>query len=365
MRSRSALAMAIMGVAVTGTSHADFKYTQQSKMTGGALAGVTKSLGVFSKSAREANAPQLSTTMVRGNRMRTENSTGTVEIIDLDGRRFIHVDTAKKTYSIQTFDQFKQQMVQAQEKAKAEQTKSVAKHDDPKNVTMVPKIDVHETGETRTIMSLPAKQVKMRIDMLLQSTDPKTEADLEKSNSSFWMSADAWYGTIPGYEEVRSFYIKMSKELDWLPSSMGMANPQMSEAAKEMRINETKMDGMPLVEFTSFGMAGDAHPADGAAASAPQQPAPSSSDNSTPTNPKDAIAKQLGGLFGKKKKQQDDSSAKTTSNGVPQPASPPGSLMDVSSEVVSYSKEPLDSSLFDVPAGFTQVQPVASDAEKK
>jgi hypothetical protein len=254
MRFRSMLAMAAVTVAVTGTSRADFKYTQQSKMTGGARVGVTKTLGVFSKSARQATEPQLSTTMIHGNRMRTEPAAGTVEIIDLDGKRFIHIDTAKKVYWVQTFEQFKQQMEQAQEKIKAEQAKAAAKHGDAQSVTVVPKFDVQATGATRTVMNIPAKEMKMRVDMLFKSTDPKTEADLEKSNASYWMTADSWYGSIPGYDEMRQFYQKMAKELGWLPGSMGMANPQMTQAAEEFRKNAIKMDGMPLVQCTSMGM---------------------------------------------------------------------------------------------------------------
>lgn len=386
MRVRSIVTVLAVTILAAGTSRADFKYTQQSKVTGGALVGVTKTLGVFSKSARQATEPQLSTTMVHGNRLRTENATGTVEIVDLDGKRFIHIDPAKKTYWIQTFDQLKQQIEQAREKAQAEQAKEAAKHDNPQNVTMVPKFDVQATGQTRTVLNIPAKEMKMRVDMLFKSTDPKTEADLEKSNASTWMTADAWYGTIPGYDEVRQFYIRMSKELDWLPGSIGMSNPQMSQAADEFRKNAIKMDGMPLLEYTSFGMsatgqAGQNASGQGASgqessgqgstqqASQPQSQnsQTSSSDNSTPTNTKDAITKSLGGLFKKKQQQQqqsDSANANTTSGAnassganAPPPAPVAGSLMDVTIEVTSYSRDSLDASLFDVPAGYTQAMP--------
>jgi hypothetical protein len=371
MRIRSVLAIAAVSVLTAGTSRADFKYTQQSKMTGGALAGVTKTLGVFSKSARQANEAQISTTMIRGNRLRTEHATGDVEIIDLDERRFIHIDNAKKTYTIQTFDQLKQQIADAQEKAKAEQTKAVAKKDDPQKVTMVPKFDMQATGQTRPVMNIPAKEVKMRVDMLFQSTDPKTQADLEKSNASYWMTSDAWYGTIPGYDEVRQFYMKMAKELNWLPGSMGMANPQMTQAADEFRKNAVKMDGMPLVQFTSFGMASNGQAGQGTGApDTQQQPPPSTTDNSTPTNPKEAIAKSIGGLFGKKKQQQqqqqNDSNANAPTSSVPPPPPVPGSLMDMTIEVTSYSKDSLDASLFNIPDGYTQIQPqVPKDSSTK
>lgn len=363
MRLRSMMIVLAVTIAATGTSWADFKYTQQSKVTGGALVGVTKTLGVFSKNARQVTEPQLSTTMVRGNQMRTEHSAGTVEIIDLDGKRFIHIDTAKKSYWIQTFDQLKQQIEQAREKVKEDQTKAAAKHDDAQSVTMVPKVDVQATGQTRTILTVPAKEVKMRVDMLFQSTDPKTQADLEKSNASFWFTGDSWYGTISGYEEVRQFYLKMAKDLDWLPGSMGMANPQMTQASEEFRKNSLKMDGMPLVEYSSFGMAsngqsGQTGDTQSANQTQPPPAQPSSNSDSTPTNPRDAITKGIGGLFKKKQQQQqaDSTSAAATS----QPASPPGSMMDVTTEVTSYSKDSLDASLFDVPAGYTQMQPETS-----
>jgi len=64
------------------------------------------------------------------------------------------------------------------------------------------------------------------------------------------------------------------------------------------------------------------------------------------------MAKSLGGLFGKKKKQ-DDTADLNSQN--PPPPSTPGSLMEMTIEVNSFSDSSLDSSLFDVPAGYTRV----------
>ena len=351
-------------VLMVGTSRADFKYTQQSKVTGGTLASVSKSLGVFSKSARQATAPQTTTTMIHGNRLRIEDSTGMVEIIDLDARRFVHIDTAKRTYTIQTFEQLKQQIAQAQEKMKEDQAKTVAKHDDPQTMTMVPKFDMQATGATHPVLDLPAKEMKMRVDLLFKSTDPKTEADLEKSNMSTWMTSDSWYGTVPGYEELRAFYMKMSKELNWLPGSIGMANPQMGPAMDEFKKNAIKMDGMPLLQYTSFGLAANGQ--DAQSTDQPAQPPAQSSDNSVPTSASGAIAKGLGGLFAKKKQQQADkeAAANAASTNPPPPPPVPGSLMDMTIEVTSYSKDSLDASLFELPVGYTQVQP-AQPADTK
>lgn len=362
MRYGSAIAVGMVILAGVGTSRADFKYTQQSKVTGGSLAGITKKLGVFSKSARQANEPQSTTTMVRGNRMRTEHSTGTIEIIDLDARRFIHIDSAKKTYNVETFDQLKQQIAQTQAKATQEETHTTAKQDDKSNVTVVPKFDMRATGATHDVIGLPSKEMTMRIDLKFQSTDPKTEADLEKSNATTWMTSDSWYGTVPGYEELRAFYMKMAKEMNWLPESMGMGagNPQMAQAMTEFRKNSIKMDGMPLLEYTSFGMSAQGQDS---SVEAQQNTQADASKNNPPTSASDAIAKGLGGLFAKKKQKQADSenTAAANSNVPPPPPPVPGSLMDTTIEVTSYSKDSLDAALFEVPAGYTQVQPGSND----
>ena len=62
----------------------------------------------------------------------------------------------------------------------------------------------------------------MRVDMLLQSTDPKTQEDLEKIDASFWMEwrCLGWQDHF-GYDEMQRFYVKMAKELEWLPGRWG------------------------------------------------------------------------------------------------------------------------------------------------
>ena len=247
-------------IAGVGVCHADFKYTQSSKMTGGSLIGMTKALGVFSKSARQINEPQLSTIMVKGNRMRSEHANGQVQIIDLDGRRFINIDATKKTYSTMTFEEFKAAMQKAQERAKEEQAKEQAKETktpEASNVTIVPKFTAEDTGATKTVLDLPTKEVKWRLAMEFQSTDPKVQQ--QGQSGAMTMNSDAWVASsVPGSDELHQFYTRMSKELDWLPSMMGgMAagmNMQMGSAATEFQKQMAQMKGMPLLQNVSFGM---------------------------------------------------------------------------------------------------------------
>ena len=90
-----------------GISRADFKYTQSSKVTGGAMAGMMKLAGAFSKQARE---PIVTTEYLKGHKMRRDSSDGHSTIIDLDGRQIIEIDNKKRTYSVMTFDEMWQAM---------------------------------------------------------------------------------------------------------------------------------------------------------------------------------------------------------------------------------------------------------------
>jgi hypothetical protein len=95
-------------------------------------------------------------------------------------------------------------------------------------------------------------------------------------------------------------------------------------------------------------------------------PPQNSSDNNSPTSAKDAIGKSLGGMFGgfgKKKKQDQQADSAASANGAtaatsvpPPPAPVKGSMMDMAIQITSYSNGSLDSDLFDIPVGYTQVQ---------
>jgi hypothetical protein len=354
---------AVLLSALSGLGHADFQYSQQSKMTGGALLQMTQTLGKFSKNMRQANQPQTSTTMVKGNRMRKEHSNGTVEIIDLEGRRFIHIDSIKKQYSITTFDDFKAAMQRAQERAKEQQQQQMAKDPQAQNVKITPKFDAQVTGATRDILGLTTNETKMKMEMEIQGTDPQTQ---QTQSGSYLVTSDAWMApSVPGYDEVRDFQVKLAKELDWLPGTVGgmmgmnMGNPQVGSAMEEFRKNAATLKGMPMFETVRMGMAGTAPQAKNPPAdSSPQSPPPEPTQNtSVPTSPSAAVGQSLSNVFGgwKKKKQQDQQqqpAAQDTSASAGQP----GSLLEMTMEVTSFSTAALDSGLFDVPAGYAQVE---------
>jgi hypothetical protein len=347
-------------ILATLPAYGDFKYTESSKMTGGAMAGLTKFAGAFSKQARQGMQPTQTTTYVKGNMMRRDQADGHIQIIDLDGRRIISIDNQKRTYWIMTFEQMKAALEQARQNVQSEKA-SRPQGEQPANIQMTPKVEVTPTGKTATILNLPANEVLMRIDMEMQSTDPKTQGQ----SASMWVKSNSWITpNIPGYEELTAFNQKLAKELAWAPGQIMGGSPQMSQGMAQLRQNAGALKGFPLVQYVSMGMAANGQTApQGGEAQQTQSPSTGSQSSAQINNPGDAIAKGLGGMlggFGRKKKQQDQSaqggSGGDTAGLPPAPLATPGSFMDLTVQVTGYSSDALDAALFAIPSGYTQVQ---------
>jgi hypothetical protein len=313
---------------------ADFQYTEITKITGGAAAGAMKFAGVFSKDARQATQGATSTISFKGNKMRREDSMGQIEIIDLDARRITQIDTKKKTYSTITFDEMRARMEEARKKAAAEQAKR--NKEQASQVKITPKVTITPGAGSKKILDYNAKETKMRVDMEMTSDDPKAKGQ----TATMWVDSDSYIAPVKGYDEVKHFYQRMAKELDWLPGTLLGANPQIAPAMVEYRKSATALNGMPLFSLVSVGMAGQP--------GAPQQT--SHDDQKSSGNP---ITSGIGGLFGKKKKK-DDAAQDDKSNAKPTGAA--GSLMDTTSEVTSVSTSAVDANLFKIPDGYKQVE---------
>ncbi len=362
MRS-PAILLALFFAAGSVSALADFKYTQSAKMTGGAMAGAMKVIGAFSKQARE---PMVTTTSYKGSRMRTDQPEGRVQIIDLEGRRIINIDTQKHTYSFITFDEMRDAMARAKQRA-AE--KAPNKQQNP-NVKIVPKFQVTPTDNTKVLLDKTTKEVKVRLDMEMQSEDPNQKAQ----SATMYMTSDSWIApSVPGSEDVQQFGAKMAQELDWAPGALFGESPQMQDAMAEFRKNASALKGFPLEQLVSFGMEGTGQ---GAATTGGQTQGGggttatsggTQSGGETQSSGGGGLLgglgkKSLGGMlggFGKKKQTQESSttgSGGTSGGTTAQSGANSASLMDVDSVVTSFSNDSLDPSLFEIPAGYTEIK---------
>ena len=109
------------------------------------------------------------------------------------------------------------------------------------------------------------------------------------------VNSDAYIAPVKGWEEMKRFYNKMAKELDWVPGAMFGGDAQISQPMVGYRKSTANLNGMPLVSYVSVGIG----PNPGTTGqSAQASPSPEKKEGNV-------ISKGIGGMlggFGKKNK---------------------------------------------------------------
>lgn len=333
---------------------ADFSYEQTSKITGGMIAGMMKFVGTFSKQVRE---PMIVTVAVRGDRM-VNLSARHASIIDLDKETLTSVDFDKKQYSVMTFAEMKQMLDQMSENMKNSK--------DADKVNMDFNVSVKDTGATRQIAGFNTHEVIMSFE--IQGTDAKSG-----QKGGLAVTADMWIAPkVSGFEEIADFHKRMAQKLNWTPSEgmtgMMQSRPELLKGMAQIYKESAKLNGMPVYQVIKMGGKMEGQPQGQNSLPPQQQPAPRTSGDSQQDRPTvsgavgGALAGRLGlGGFGRRKKQQQDEPPQTTDqaaaneNAQP-PADASGVLMEMTTELSSFSAAPVDSAKFEVPAGFRRVE---------
>jgi hypothetical protein len=357
-----ALAVAL---AVPSAAFADYTYQETTQITGGSIVSMIKMAGMLSSQARKAGDPVVSSIYLKGNRM-ARVSADSVEVIDLDQQTVTHVDLLKKTYTVITFQQMKDMVAKARQQMQQQPAATPQPTAPPpdNNVQMSFDVKVRETGATKLVSGLDAKEAIMT--MTMNATDKTTQ-----QTGAMAVTNDLWLvPEIPGYGQIGEFYQRMGKEMGSMTAGVGLdlskmlaQNPGATQALADMGKEMRKIKGVPVLQVMRMGTTLNGQPLP-AASEAPLPP-----DN-TPAMPSGSdIAKQsaasaltsaLGGLggfggFGHKK------------HAAPPPADPPADssaaatptsavLMESRTEISSFSSASVDPSHFDVPAGFKQIQ---------
>ena len=331
-------------------AHADFTYQETTQITGGSIVGMMKLAGTFSKQARQANEPIVSTVYVRGNRMARINK-DTSEIIDLDAETVTVIDNQKKQYTTMTFAQMRAQVDAAVAKAKAQQAKQQAAaptDNTAQQVDLKFNVKVRNTDATRDVAGMNAKEAIMT--MTMDATDQKSgQTGSLAITNDMYLASD-----IPGYDEVRDFYKRYAQKMGTVMS--GTINPQMfaamgqpaaGQGIADMVKEMSKLKGVPVLQIMRMGttLNGDPLPAASEAALPTGPPTPSAGDIA-----KAAVMNSLPfGGFGRKKKQEDPPPAANAAQATS------AVLVESTTQVSQCSTTSVDASQFNPPAGYKQV----------
>ncbi|HEY2039188.1 MAG TPA: hypothetical protein VGG95_05960 [Edaphobacter sp.] len=336
--------------------YADFSYTETTQITGGAIVGMMKMAGVFSKQARQAGEPIVSTVMIQGNRMVRSNAMRT-EIVDLDHETVTTIDHTRKQYTTMTFEQMRQQIDATIKKAKEQQ--GADQQQAPADTDLSFEVKVRNTGATKDVAGVSASE--SILSMAMNATDKKSG-----EKGSLAITNDMWLAPeVAGYEEVREFQKRFAEKLGTvfgesinpaLLASQPGAGKAMADMVKEM----SKLKGIPVMQVMRMGTTANGEPLPAAS----ETPLPASSSPATPSagqiakdSATSAITSSLGlgglGGFGRKKKAADPPPAPAENDQTQGPAV----LVESNTQMSNFSQASVDASKFEIPAGYTRVEP--------
>jgi hypothetical protein len=344
-------------------SFADFQYTETTSITGGSIVGMMKMAGTFSKQARQANEPITTTVIVKGNRMVRVNPTYT-EIVDLDKETVTNIDMQKKTYTVMTFQQIKQQMEAAAAKAREQQSKAkqepTPQQPPPDPTTKLNfKVNVRNTEKTKDVAGLNAAESILTMTMEAQDTKTGNSGNMAITNDMWMVPA------VPGYDEVRDFEVRYAKKMGTVFSgavssaTLASMQPASGEGMAEMVKEMSKLKGTPVLQVMRMGTTTNGQPLPAAS----EAPLPESNSPQMPSagqvakeSVASSISSKLGGFGGFGHKKKDDTPPPDQKPADPQAQPQAAVLMESKTEMTSFSRGPVDVSKFEVPAGFKQVE---------
>ena len=320
---------------------ADFSYEQRSQVTGGAMAGMMKLAGAFSKKLRE---PMSTWTYVKGNKIAHVTGANT-QLYDIDAETITSIDHEKKTYSVITFAQ----MQEAFAKLRGDMKKEAPEVD-----TQL-KVDVQETGRKKQLAGTTASEMLISFIYEMKDKKGKESAEMETQSSS-WLATN-----VAGWKEYADAQQRLGQKM---ARGMGGAmapfgggpgvQPGMGESWAVLAEKMSKMNGVPLLQIVRMGPKGQLPPA-----STMGDPKPVEKEEAAADKPKasDIIGGALGGRlggFGRKRKEENrEEMPKRSESSRP---SEGGMLMEMTIETLQMSSAPIDAAKLSVPAGFQQVE---------
>ena len=242
-----------------GAAQAEVKTRNKSQVKFEGMLG--RMMGMFGGKAVKEGI--VSTSAVKGDRMATLNdSTG--RIVDLAEEKVYELDLKKKSYTVMTFAELRQQLKEAQEKAQRDAEKAAkeeagkekekAKEPDQKAPEMDVEFDVKETGERKAIAGYDAREVVMTITV-------HEKGRTIEDRGGLIVASDMWLGPeIPAMRELAEFELRYWKAI--APEAPGMSPEQLAtvvamyplvkQAMDRLNREQVNMKGTPLLTVTTF-----------------------------------------------------------------------------------------------------------------
>ena len=332
---------------------ADFTYEQKTEITGGSMKQMMSMLGRFSKGAA---GPQTTTTYVSGGKMAMK-AAQTMTIMDASAGTMTNVDLDKKEYSVITFEEMAAAMKKLSEKMSARAPQANGKSN--------MKVALDNKGPGRTVAGVPTRNMLMKIDTETTITDKKTGKEATLTSS---IENDMHVGKVPGSEAFQEFAKAMQGKfpIQQVPMQAMMQGGLDMEGMKAAGKKMAEIEGFSLfsvMRMSNMGMPGMPSPQEQSQGNSQRDEAGRQAAGSAAESATAGRLGRFGGLAGLGRRAADNSAKKQEQAPAPsaQPAAQPAStgsnvLMEMTTEVLSFSSKPIDPSVFAIPAGFKEVE---------
>jgi len=252
------VALSLLAVGA-GAAQAEVKTRNKSQVKFEGMLG--RMMGMFGGKAVKEGI--VSTSAVKGDRMVTLND-ATGRIVDLAEEKVYELDLKKKSYTVMTFAELRQQLKEAQEKAQRDAEKAAKeeagrdkekeKEADKKPPEMDVEFDVKETGERKAIAGYDAREVVMTITV-------HEKGRTIEDRGGMIVTSDMWLGPeIPAMRELAEFQLRFWKAI--APEAPGMSPEQLAtvvamyplvkQAMDRLNREQVNMKGTPLLTVTTF-----------------------------------------------------------------------------------------------------------------
>jgi hypothetical protein len=207
---------------------------------------------VGGKAAKEG---VVGTSAVKGNRKATLNEM-TGQIIDLSEEKVYDLDMKKKTYTVETFEEIRRKMREAEERAKKqadEEQPGERKEEKPAKELEVD-YDVKETGQKKQIAGYDTHEAIITVTV-------REKGKALEDGGGMVMTTNSWLGpVIPEMKELADFDIRYAKQLAGPEAVAQMQQlaaafatfPLMKNAIGKMQQEGSKLQGTALETTTVF-----------------------------------------------------------------------------------------------------------------
>lgn len=222
---------------------AEVRTTQRATITFEGMLG--RMIGLFGGS--DDGKPQ--TVAVRGDRKATL-SDGSGRIVDLGDEKIYDIDARRRTYTVTTFDELRQQMKEAEQKMKEDAEEAGEEPArDPDAPEYEVDFDVRETGATRAMAGHDTRQVIATVTM-------RQKGRTLEAGGGLVLTSDMWLAPrIAALDEIAAFDRRYAEQLYGLAGTMSAdqlaallaMHPGFQQAQERLASEGAKLEGTPLM----------------------------------------------------------------------------------------------------------------------